>query len=247
MLVTFGIVGLAEGEAGGDPAADALVFVGVGLHALAAAVGHAARRLEQQQALVGHRRVDAPAAGFLHQGVVVHVRLEAEQRDLEAVLPAGLAVAAAGIAPELGEDRHDLVAEIDRQVFLDALGLDGHPGGVAAVADRDLGFAAGQGQDAAAGQDAGDLLVGHLELGVAGEVGLAIAVQDGGDDQLLGGIASFEGDFLRMNDQLPDLGGLRRRGYFAGERFLLIGGSAPRRRGTPRPAQPTPGSVGSVS
>src|SRR5205085_339584 len=37
---------LAQWGAGGDPAADEAVLVGVGLHALAAAVGHGAGRLE---------------------------------------------------------------------------------------------------------------------------------------------------------------------------------------------------------
>ena len=72
--------------------------------------------LSSSRLLSGAAGNDAPAAGFLDQGGVIELRLEAEQRQLEAVLAARLAVAAAGVAAELGEDRHDLVAEVDRQV-----------------------------------------------------------------------------------------------------------------------------------
>ena len=51
--------------------------------------------LSSSRLLSGDGGEDAPAAGFLDQGVVIDVRLEAEQRQLEAVLAAGLAVAAA--------------------------------------------------------------------------------------------------------------------------------------------------------
>src|SRR5205085_3846403 len=47
-----GVGGRAVGQAGGDPAADEAVLVGVLLHALAAAVGQPAGRLVQQQAVV---------------------------------------------------------------------------------------------------------------------------------------------------------------------------------------------------
>ena len=59
---------------------------------------------------------DAPAAIFLDERLVIEFRHEAQERQGEAVLAARLAVAAAAVAAELGEDRHDVVGEVDRQV-----------------------------------------------------------------------------------------------------------------------------------
>src|SRR5205809_81062 len=52
-----------------------------------------------------------PSARFARQREVVDHRLEAEQRQLEAVLSRRLAVAGARVAPELAEDRHNLIGE----------------------------------------------------------------------------------------------------------------------------------------
>src|SRR5688572_1914127 len=52
---------------------------------------------------------------------VVLRRLEAEQRKFETVLPAGFAVATAGIATGLGENRHDLVGKVDRRNIFELL------------------------------------------------------------------------------------------------------------------------------
>src|SRR5205823_6462870 len=102
----------ADGNVGGDPAADELVLIGIKFHAFAAGVSDAAARLEKQQAVFRRGEEDAPAARLLHQRLIIELRHEAEQREREAVLPARLAVAAARIAAELREDRHDLVGEV---------------------------------------------------------------------------------------------------------------------------------------
>ena len=75
---------------------------------------HLAARLAQEQA---ERRVggeDAPAAGLAGDGVEVEVGVEAEQRELEAVLPARLAVARPGVAAGPRQDRLDVALEGDR-------------------------------------------------------------------------------------------------------------------------------------
>ncbi len=77
-------------------------------------MGDLGRRLGQQQALLGRGREEPPASPFLDQRLVVERRLEAEQAEPEPVLTARLAVASARVAAELGEDRHDLVGEVDR-------------------------------------------------------------------------------------------------------------------------------------
>ena len=107
---------VAVGHALLDPAAHQAIGGRVDLDPLAAAVRQAGGRLQQQQALVGSGGEEPAAAAFLHQVLEVFGRLEAEQRQPEAVLAARLAVAAAAVAAVLGEDRRDLVGKVDRQV-----------------------------------------------------------------------------------------------------------------------------------
>ncbi len=64
----------------------------------------------------GDGEVDAPAADLAGEAVVVAVGVEAEQRQAEAVLAAGRAVAAAGVAAGPHEDRHHVELEADRPV-----------------------------------------------------------------------------------------------------------------------------------
>ena len=104
MCVTVGIGLLAVGHALLDPAPHQAIGGRIELDPLAAAVRQAGRRLEQQQALIGRGREEPAAAAFLHEVLVILLRLEAEQRQAEAVLAARLAVAAAAVAAVLGED-----------------------------------------------------------------------------------------------------------------------------------------------
>src|SRR5262249_58676028 len=108
----------------------------------------------------GARGNRPPAPPLLHQRGVVRPRLEPQKRQLEAVLAAGLAVAAARVAPQLGEDRHHLVAEVDRPVVLELLDGDRHANGPGAETGADFGTAVGERQDPAAAGDAGDFRVG---------------------------------------------------------------------------------------
>src|SRR5262249_28028450 len=158
------------------------------------AVGDAAGPLEEQQATFGRRRHQAPAARLPDQRVVIDVRLVAEQGELEPILPARLAVAAAAVAAELGEDRDDLVAEVDGQVDVTALGGDGDVDTLVAKAGRNLGGAVADGEDPAGAGDAGHLDVAHLELDLAGQVLESAVGQFGGEDELLGVVEPLEGD-----------------------------------------------------
>ena len=85
----------------------------IGIQPLAAAVRNLGRRLGQKQARLGRGRKDPPPAPFLHERLVVERRLETQQAEPKSVLPARLAVASPRVAPQLGEDRHDLVGEMD--------------------------------------------------------------------------------------------------------------------------------------
>jgi hypothetical protein len=167
IFVTFGF---AEWCAGRDPAANEAILIRANVHALAATVGDAAGCLRQQQTAVGSRGEQTPAARFLHERGVIDLRLEAEQRQFEPILPAGLAVAAAAVAAEFREDRHDLIAEVDWQIHVAVRRGDGNRENLVAVGGGDGRRAVGDRNDAARTGDAHHFAVGHVEFHVAGQV-----------------------------------------------------------------------------
>ena len=92
-----------------------LIALGTCVQPAATAVRHGVRGLQKQQALLGRSGKDSPAVSFLDDVLVVFLRLEAEQRKSKAVLSAArLGVARAGIATGLGQDRHDVIDEVQR-------------------------------------------------------------------------------------------------------------------------------------
>ena len=201
--------------------------------------------LEQQQALVGRGREQPPAAAFLHQVLVILRRLEAEQRQLEAVLAARLAVAAAAVAAELGEDRHDLIGEVDRQVgdevrhlHLD-VAVDARRGD-----DMHGRFAFGNRRDQARDIDVDDAGRARLHRSPCGSSrGSGRCRILAGDDDLLAGIAAgdrhhavlqpagFDGNRGQLT-RITQTGGLGFGGGRRLERWSQEGGraSAARRR-----------------
>ena len=108
-----GVFRVAVGHALRNPALEEVVIIGANIQPRAAAVRDDARALEQQQAGVRRRGGEPASARFLHEILVVFLRLEAEEREAKAVLPAALAVAAAAVAAGLGEDGDDGVREVD--------------------------------------------------------------------------------------------------------------------------------------
>src|SRR5262245_3509240 len=63
--------------------------------------------------MVGRGGEDAAAARLANDRLVVEGWIGAEQRQLEAVLTASLAVTAARVTPESTKQRHDLCPEVD--------------------------------------------------------------------------------------------------------------------------------------
>src|SRR4029079_19604703 len=90
-----------------DPAAQALVRQAVDREAPAAAVSDLAGGFQENEAVVGRGGEHAPAAGFFDERIKIGERTEAEDAELEAGLALRLAVAAAGVAAGLREQRHD--------------------------------------------------------------------------------------------------------------------------------------------
>ncbi len=107
-------------------------------------------------------------------------------------------MAAARVAAGLGEDRHDLVGEVDRQVDVAALGRDAGLDPLVAVDRRDLGRAVGERQDAARGGDLDNFRVGDVVLDVLGQVLRAAVLQRRRDNELLRRIGAFEANRRRV-------------------------------------------------
>jgi hypothetical protein len=89
-LVVFGT--------GADPVDEGLVGGAVFFEELAAGVGNGSDGLGEEQRLLGQGEIDPAAGVFAGQAEVVALGIEAEQREVEAVLAAGGAVAGAGVA-----------------------------------------------------------------------------------------------------------------------------------------------------
>src|SRR5438874_422655 len=77
------------------------------------------------------------ASPLVRQGGVIGGRVEAEHRELEAVLPFRLAVTARRVAAEAAQKRQDVVLEVEAARLLRPLHLDGHAEGAPAGLDGD--------------------------------------------------------------------------------------------------------------
>src|SRR5205823_1945200 len=111
-----GVARAAVAQPFADPAAQQLIIARLAYQAAPAAVGHLPRALQQQERLFWRSRQEAPATRLVHQGIVIRDGVEPKHRELEAVLPACLTMAAARIASRLGRRRHDFVWEVDRRL-----------------------------------------------------------------------------------------------------------------------------------
>src|SRR5205823_4365684 len=124
-----------------------------------AAVRRTAGRLAEEQALVRRGGRNAAAAALFDDRVVIVALIEAEERQLKAVLATLFAVAAAGVAPVATQERHDLAAEIDGPSAANALYLDGNDDLLALVGNDDLRRTFRHRCYVARGIDGGDRLV----------------------------------------------------------------------------------------
>ena len=106
----LGIVGRARL----DPAQQRLVIFGVGFEAAAAGVRDRASGFQQQQTLFGNGEIEAAADDLLREAVVVARRIIAEERQMEAVLADGRAVASTAVAAGAEEDGHDVETKTGR-------------------------------------------------------------------------------------------------------------------------------------
>jgi hypothetical protein len=161
-------------------------------------VGDLGRGLAQQQALLGRGGEEPAAPAFEDQRLVIQGRLEPQQADPEAVLAGGLAVAAAGVAPELREDRDDLVGEVDRLPGRELPDRHRHPGLPLADADADGRPPIAVRLDGARGVDGRHRRVGAGEPGLGGPIRALGPV----DRQLLDRVGPPQDNLGRRDPQL---------------------------------------------
>ena len=208
----------------GDPLEDGLVVLGIGLVELVAGVRHGADGLLDHRAFLGDGEVDTAANHLTGEADVVTVRIHTKEGETETILTAGGAVAAAAIAGGAQEDRHDVLTERDRAIFLTVLDRDGDTGGESAERGDDFGLAGfSHGMDGVA-VELGDLLISDLEVGEGGDVARGGVLEGGEDDEAMEVALGLEADgfgedfeLLKRREFLRELG----LGFFL---RLVLGG-----------------------
>lgn len=108
-----GVTGLLSRQPLLDPLFEDFIERPVRLQPLAPAMRDKPGSLVQEEAFTRSGSEHAPAAAFVDERGVIEVGIEPQQRERETILPAGLAVAGAGIAAQAGEDGDDVVFEAD--------------------------------------------------------------------------------------------------------------------------------------
>lgn len=88
---------------------------------------------EEEEALFGRVWGDTASASLFHDGLVVHIGIEAEEGEGEAVLAASFSVAGTGVAAASGEERLHIEFELDvpgsRGIFTPRDGREGEEDG----------------------------------------------------------------------------------------------------------------------
>jgi hypothetical protein len=173
------------------------------LHPSAATMRHLGECLLQNQAFFGTRRKNPSTSSLFHQRAVIGGRIEAENRQLETILPRGLAMAAAAVAAQSGKQGHDVVSKVDRWITIES----GHT-------YRQLKRAAGNGDcetSLTVGNPDGTMAVNprhvavcHVETGHATQVDQATVSHLARDEQILLAVRTAQLDPLRLDGDRPD-------------------------------------------
>ena len=106
-------IGRGPRKSGDDPAAERLVERPRGVDPSSSAVRNFGRGFLKDETLLGHGLKNSTPSGLAGDGDMVEFGVEAQERQLEAVLTAGLAVTGAGVAPRPGQNRLDVPLEGD--------------------------------------------------------------------------------------------------------------------------------------
>ena len=195
---------VAVGNAAGDPVEDLVVVARAVVEPQAALVGDLHRRLGEHQRARGLGAVEAPAGHVVQQRLVVELRVVAAQRQLEAVLALGGAVAGTRGAADLVHRGQDVADEGDGGCGVGGRGgvdRDRYGGGEAAGVDGEGAFA-GSGRCEVAVVAALDGGAGRVDFGFAGEVDAFAAFEDARDEELAGVAGVVEGEFGGVDEEV---------------------------------------------
>ena len=100
--------GIVQQRTGDEPLPEDLILGALQFQHFAAAVRHAGRGFEQNQAAIHVVQIDPPTAMVPGDLLVIELRLRAEQRETKVVLPLHRPVAGAVIAAGTAEHAHDM-------------------------------------------------------------------------------------------------------------------------------------------
>ncbi len=169
---------------------------------LAAPVGNGQRGLEQKQTLFGSKRGHAPLFGALDDRDIVGFRFESQERKLESSLAALRAMARPLVAAQLGQERHDLVAEADRPGQSCLRHFDRNVRLAGADAHHDFARAVGDRQDRTVIADADPSRAAGFDFRLNCQVALRSLGVDAQDDQPLRRLGTGEPDPGRVDFEL---------------------------------------------
>jgi hypothetical protein len=200
---------VAERRSRSNPADDHAVFVGADLHAFAATVRQLSGGLEQEQTFLRRRQENTPTPALFQQRHVIQFGIGTDERQPEPVLSADFAVASTGIAAELGKDRHDLIAEVDRQIFVDLLGGGADGGSMRAKTCSDFYRSVSYRRDHAGGRNLDNVWLAHRVGYVPRHILQPVICQRRRYNQLRGIMPAAQANFPRMDFESANLFGLR--------------------------------------
>ena len=196
---------VAVGHAAGDPVEDQVVVARAVVEPQAALVRDLHRRLGEHQRARGLGAVEAAAGHVVEERLVVELRVVAAERELEAVLALGRAVAGARGAADLVHRGEDVADEGDGgrggAGAVRGVDRDRDGGGQAGGLDRDrAGAGGGRREEAVAALL--DRSVGDVDLGFAGEVDAFAGFEDADNKELAGVAGVVEGEFGRVDEEV---------------------------------------------
>lgn len=160
---------------------------------LAPGVRHIAHGFGDEQGFLGQGEIDAASGELMGDAEMIAVRIEAIQRELEAILAAGSAVAGTGIATSGGQHGHDIELEGNFACDVGLFDGDGNLAGLSTVGDDQLGAAILEWRECGF-LELRERGIGEGEFRLQGDVARGGIVEMGDDDDFVEIVFGFERD-----------------------------------------------------
>ena len=198
-------------RAGRDPVANGRVGRALRIKPLAALVSDLQGRLAQHQTFFGSGGVEAAPLVLPRQPLVVLLRIEAEQRELEAVLAGSRAVTAARIAALLREDGHDVAMKRRRRPPVSADHLDLRLGRNVAVTHGEGGLSVRERLETFSRSELREIRIVEADRDLRAHVEGSTVGEASDDDQTRSITRAIDPQTTRMDVETDDGVSIRRR------------------------------------